>query len=67
MFTLNRDGFKQNDLELGRGVSGFFWPISKLNDDEDGNNDGRKNVRLFWLSITQKKKLYIYNKKWKIH
>lgn len=53
VFKLNRDGFKQNDLEVGRGVSGFLWPISKPYDDEDGNNDGRKNVGLLvdWLSI----------------
>lgn len=24
VFKLNRDGFKQNDLEVGRGVSGFL-------------------------------------------
>lgn len=44
VFKLNRDGFKQNDLEVGRGVSGFLSPIPKLNDDEDGNRDGRKNI-----------------------
>lgn len=57
MFKLNRDGFKQNDLEVGLGVSGFLWPISKPNDDDDddddGNNDGRKNIALVWLSIKQ--------------
>lgn len=47
VFKLNRDGFKQNDFEVGLGVSGFLWPISKLNDvEEDGNNDGRKNIGL---------------------
>lgn len=51
-FKLNLDGFKQNDLEVGLGVSGFLWPISKPNDDEDGNNEGRKNIGvLVWLSI----------------
>lgn len=51
VFKLNLDGFKQNDLDVGLGVSGFLWPISKANDDEDGNNDGRKNNGLLvWLS-----------------
>jgi len=51
VFKLNLDGFKQNDLDVGLGVSGFLSPISKANDDEDGNNDGRKNIGLLvWLS-----------------
>lgn len=58
MLKLNRDGFKQNDFDVGLGVSGFLWPISKLNDDDaddddDGNNDGRKNIVLVWLSIKE--------------
>lgn len=52
VFKLNRDGFKQNDLEVGLGVSGFLRPESSLNDDDDGNNDGRKNIGLLvWLSV----------------
>jgi hypothetical protein len=55
VFKLKRDGFKLNDLEVGRGVSGFFLPISKLYDDEDGNKEGRINIGLLArLSIKQK-------------
>lgn len=51
VLKLNLDGFKQKDLEVGLGVSGFLWPISNENDDEDGNNEGRKNIGLLvWLS-----------------
>lgn len=49
-FKLKRDGFNENDLE-GLGVSGFLRFKSNLNDDEDGNNDGRKNIGLLdWFS-----------------
>lgn len=66
VFKLSRDGFKQNDLDVGLGVSGFLWPMSKLNDDnedddDDGNNDGRKNIGLLvWLSKKKKNIIILF-------